>query len=296
MNHYLRSFILFGIVTIFFLTIGLCIGPRAFAFMVVVAGFTNLTVYACADRILLHLLKARELSDEEAPELHRYLRGLVRHTSMPCPQLYVVEDKQPNIFTVGHWRNRSCIVLHQGLIDMHQDRLYQALLARELAVIEAGGVHSSSIAACFAIPLLNLTERLGFRATNVSGGLTYELPEKRFDAMLVGVLAPILLTLVDSGISFHRIFQADRRGAEICEDIEGLSQALQVIDLRARNMTAMTATLALASLYFVNPFSSGLSRGNVIATHPSTTDRLRVLRRIERMSASELVEPEIAAR
>ena len=117
------------------------------------------------------------------------------------------------------------------------------------------------------------------------------------------ILAPIAALIIQLAVSRGREYGADRSGAELTGDPEGLALALQNLDVANRQRgglfglgrrsggapgrqapmpaPAPAANPAFAHLYIVNPLS-GRELGSLFSTHPPIADRMARLRAMER--------------
>ena len=75
------------------------------------------TVYAYADRIVLGMLKARELTVAEGPALHSTVERLSALAGVPKPKLYVIADGHPRALAAGRGPNGGAIALTRGFLN-----------------------------------------------------------------------------------------------------------------------------------------------------------------------------------
>jgi heat shock protein HtpX len=75
---------------------------------------------------------------------------------------------------------------------------------------------------------------------------------------------------------------ADETGARIAGDPEALASALAKLAQGAEEVPMHAAQPATASLFIVNPLTSGSSLLNWFSTHPPMGDRIRRLREMTR--------------
>jgi heat shock protein HtpX len=115
--------------------------------------------------------------------------------------------------------------------------------------------------------MLRWTSLLGYNTqrhnnTNFIGSL----------AMLI--VAPIVATLIQMGISRTREYAADEGAAQITGKPLALAAALTKIDTQAQSQRAsFNQNPATASLFIVNPLT-GNDFGAWFSTHPRTADRV----------------------
>ncbi len=95
------------------------------------------------------------------------------------------------------------------------------------------------------------------------------------------ILAPLAASLVQMAISRSREYAADRMGAEISGNPEGLASALERITHGAERIPNPQAegNPATAHLFIVNPLT-GQGMDNLFSTHPSTENRVAALREL----------------
>jgi heat shock protein HtpX len=102
--------------------------------------------------------------------------------------------------------------------------------------------------------------------------------------VLVALVAPLIATLVQLGISRSREYLADATGAQISGDPASLASALVKLERAAESIPPLAPTPAMASLFIVNPFGPAESASRLFSTHPSTEERVRRLRGMARQS------------
>jgi heat shock protein HtpX len=106
--------------------------------------------------------------------------------------------------------------------------------------------------------------------------------------LLGAILAPIAATIIQLAVSRDREYGADRSGASLTHDPEGLASALERLDAVSQQMRAQRGGMfgrrrqqepvpaAMAHLYTVSPL--GGSAGSLFSTHPPIAERVRRLR------------------
>src|SRR4030067_3506601 len=83
-------------------------GKSGMTFALLIAFFMNFITYFFSDKIVLKMYKAREVTEAEAPVLHRIVRRLSQEAGMPMPKVYIIPDMSPNDFATGRKPDYSC--------------------------------------------------------------------------------------------------------------------------------------------------------------------------------------------
>src|SRR3989442_9871391 len=102
MSNALKTTLLLALLTGLLLWIGQLLGgPQGLTLAVVIAAAMNFGTYWFSDRIVLAMYGARELKEEEAPDLFRVIRELAAGVPMPMPRVYLISAEAPNAFATG---------------------------------------------------------------------------------------------------------------------------------------------------------------------------------------------------
>jgi heat shock protein HtpX len=252
--------------------------------MMIAFGFALLMnggAYWFSDRIALRMAGAREVTPDEAPELHQLVAGLARRADLPVPRVAIIDSDSPNAFATGRNPRHGVVAVTLGLLRMLDRDELAGVIAHELAHIKHRDTLVSAVAATAAGAITMLAHMAQWAL--LFGGLGDEGEDDGGLAGLVGslfmiVLAPIAATLIQLAISRAREFGADAAGARIAGDPIPLASALRKLEggVARRPLAAAPAT---AHLYIVNPLRGGAVAG-LFRTHPSTSDRIARLEQL----------------
>lgn len=223
---------------------------------------------AASAQLTLRLYRARAIQPQEAPELWRLLRALAARASLRvAPTPHYVPSPIVNAFAVGS-RERSAVVVTDGLLRRLSQRELAGVLAHEVAHIAHGDLRVMSLAdyvsrltSLFALtgqallilglPLL----LLGMVTLNIWG-------------LLLLVASPHLALLAQLRLSRVRELDADLQAVALTGDPEGLASALLKIERASRSWRGLLLP------GWGNPEPSWLR------THPATEERIRRLIRV----------------
>jgi heat shock protein HtpX len=282
MRNQLKTLFLLGVLSALLISFGGALGPGYFYGFTALALLMNLGAYFFSDRIVLMMHGAQEVAPEQAPALHRLVEELARQARIPKPRVCVIPEAQPNAFATGRNPRHGVVAVTEGIMHLLTERELRGVLAHEIAHIKNRDILVSSIAAVLAAAVGYIANALTF--ASFFGGRQEDEEGESFGAgsLLMVFVAPLLATLVQLGISRAREYMADETGARISGDPEALARALEKLEHGAALVPAATTQPATASLFIVNPLTSGNRLISLFSTHPPMEERIRRLRGLRR--------------
>ena len=245
--------------------------------------------YYYSDKIVLASCKARPATKEEDQKLVNILDSLMVTADLPKkPDLYVVEDAQPNAFATGRNPEHAVVCVTTGLLEKLDYYELEGVLAHEVSHIKNYDILVSAVVSIlvgFIVMLSDIVSRVIFW-----GGARDSDSDNKGNAilMLIGlvllILSPIFGTLMQLALSRKREFLADATAVELTRNPDGLISALQKLDSDPNEL--QTANSATANMYIVTPFRKNGDKGkkkksSIWSTHPSTEARIEALRNIQ---------------
>lgn len=263
----LKTTMLLAALTALFMALGLMIGGRSGMIIALLVAFgMNIFTYWNADKIVLRMHNAVEVSPQSHPQFHSLVARLAARAELPMPRIYIVEDANPNAFATGRNPENASVAATTGLLAMLNHDEIEGVMAHELAHVKNRDTLVMTMVATIA-GAISMLANFGmlFRGDSRSAGI----------AGLVAVLvAPFAAMLVQMAISRSREYGADATGAAIAGQTRGLASALAKIAGPAAQIPNRTATRnpAAAQLYI-----APLSLGGLFSTHPATEDRIAAL-------------------
>ena len=100
--NYTKTAILLAAMTGLFLAVGFALGgEQGMLIAFVVALGMNLFSYWNADKMVLRMHGAREVTPQEAPNFHAMVAELAQRAQLPMPKVYIIDNPQPNAFATG---------------------------------------------------------------------------------------------------------------------------------------------------------------------------------------------------
>lgn len=279
-HNQLKTVLLLGGLSVFLVAIGSALGPGATWIFLGLALAMNVGAYFFSDRLVLRMHGAREVTAEEARDLHEMVDELARHASIPKPRVFLIDDPSPNAFATGRNPEKGVVAVTSGILGLLDRRELRGVIAHELAHIRNRDILVATIAAAIAAAVTYAAQAISFSA--FFGTSDDEEEGSGADALLMAFVAPIAATLIQLGISRSREYLADESGAAICGDPEALARALEKLSQGAERIPSEAAQPATASLYIVNPLTGGARIGRLFSTHPPMEDRVARLREMAR--------------
>ena len=278
----LRTTFLLGALTGLILLIGDYLGGSgglmiAFVFAVVM----NFGSYWFSDKIVLRMYGAHEVDEAEAPQLHRIVRALTTRARLPMPKLYVIPDEGANAFATGRNPQHAAVAVTEGILRLMSERELTGVLAHELAHVQNRDILISSIAATLAGVILMIANMAQWAA--IFGGFSRSDDEEgggMLGMLVMAIVAPLAATVIQMAISRTREYAADRTGAQMSGDPQGLASALEKLG-RASERMPVDASPQTAHFFIVNPLS-GQSVAKLFSTHPPLEERIARLRGLVR--------------
>jgi heat shock protein HtpX len=283
MKNQLKTIFLLGVLSAVLIGFGGMLGPGYLYGFTALALLMNLGAYFFSDRLVLRMSGAEEVSPERAPALHRTVEELASQARIPPPRVYVIAEEQPNAFATGRNPQHGVIAVTEGILRLLSERELRGVLAHELAHIKNHDILVATIAAAIAAAVGYIANALSFAAFFGGGGQDDEHEEgSTGNGILLALVTPFLAMLIQMGISRAREYMADETGARISGDPEALASALAKLTRGAELMPMHSPQPATASLFIVNPLTSGSSLLNWLSTHPPMDERIRRLREMTR--------------
>ncbi len=276
----IKTIFLLGILTAVLIAVGGAMGKGYLYAFTGLAILINFGAYFFSDRVVLSMHRAREVSPTEAPALHRMVAELARSAEIPEPRLFIIPEAQPNAFATGRNPAHGVVAVTEGLLRLMNERQIRGVLAHEIAHIRNRDILVATVAASIAAAVTYIAQ-IGQFAAIFGGGSQRDDEDGPglVGGLLMLIVAPIAATLIQLAVSRSREYMADRTGAKLAGDPEGLASALERLHESA-GIIPSRANPATASLFIINPLS-GKGIQSLFSTHPAVEERVRRLRMLD---------------
>lgn len=258
-------------------------GVSFLALALVFSGLSGLVSYYTSDSIVLTISKAKEVSPQEAPDLHKLVENMCIASGIPKPKVYIITDTSMNAFATGRDPNHSSICFTTGIIQRLEKRELEGVVAHEMSHIGNFDTRLMCIVSVLVgtISLLSnwMTRGFFFKGKRRSSGSSDgELGGILFlIGLVLLIVSPLISTLIKLAVNRQREYLADSTAALITRYPKGLADALKKISQDTEILEA--ANSATAHMYIADPVRTGLksSISTLFDTHPSIQERIRRL-------------------
>lgn len=249
-------------------------------FIIFIVGIMLLAQYYFSDKLVLASTGAKEVSPQQAPELHAIVDRLSMLADMPKPRVAVMPTRIPNAFATGRNPKNAVVAVTQGLMQQLTTQEVEAVLAHEISHIKNRDVAVMTIASFFATVASFIVQNFFF-----VGGFGRDREERGSFMLIyfVSLLVYLISFFLIRAISRYREYSADRGAAFLTGSPGLLRDALIKISGTMKNVPERDLRQAEGvNAFFIIPALKGESFAELFSTHPSLERRLAYLRELER--------------
>jgi heat shock protein HtpX len=243
-----------------------------------------------SDKIALAAAGAREVSPQEAPQLHGMVDRLCALADMDKPRIAIAPTDMPNAFATGRNSKNSVLCVTEGLMRRLEPEELEGVIAHELSHVAHKDVQVMTYASLLAI-VAGLLVRFAFYSELFGGGRRSNNDQNAgliiLGIMVVSMVVYAVSFLLIRVLSRYRELAADRSGALLTGQPSALKSALiKVSDSMARipsqdlrQAEPLNAFFFAPALNFRDPKAS---LAKLFSTHPSLDRRIEELDKIQR--------------
>ena len=252
--------------------------------------------YWFSAKIAMYAMHAKEVTPEQAPELHGVVDRLCALADMPKPKVAIATTDVPNAFATGRSPKAAVVCVTTGLLRRLDEPEVEAVLSHEISHVAHRDVAVMTIASGLGM-IAGLLTRVMFYSELFGGGRGGGNNQQSQAALiemivlLVSVVVYFISFLLTMALSRYRELAADRSGALLIGRPSLLASALVKItgemgriptkDLRAAEpFNAFFFAPAVAN-GATQGGGGGFSFGNLFRTHPTLERRLAQLEALE---------------
>jgi heat shock protein HtpX len=248
--------------------------------ILLICGGLALLQLTTSDKLAMHAMGAREVTPQEAPELHAMIERLCIQADLPKPKIAVAQTNMPNAFALGRSQKSATVCATTGIMNLLSPAELEGVMAHELSHVKNRDVMVMTIASFFA-SIAAMVLQFGFL---FGGGGQSDDDEGP------GMLAIIVVSLIVYAISYflmmalsrYREFAADRGAALVTGRPSALAAALRKISSGMDRLPQQDLRVAnqLSAFYIAPPSKQSIM--GLFATHPPMEQRIERLMAYER--------------
>jgi heat shock protein HtpX len=245
-----------------------------------------------SDTLALKAMRAREVTPEQAPELHGVIDRLCALADMPKPRVAIAYTDMPNAFATGRSPSHSALCVTTGILDRLTAEEMEGVLAHELSHVAHRDVLVMTLAASAGIAAGMLTRGAqygmlfgggGRRDNNSNNGPPFWLI-----ALVISLVVYAVSFFLTRLLSRYRELCADRSGAFLTQKPAALASALTKISSEVASIPSKDLReVQSMNAFFITPAISGMGLRTLTSTHPSLEQRLEQLAKV----SAELGKP-----
>ncbi|WP_340559578.1 zinc metalloprotease HtpX [Streptomyces sp. GSL17-111] len=272
-----------GLLYVVFMGVLIALLQNAWPLIVLFAGGMFVVQFWFSDRIAAYSMGAREVTPEQAPELHGAVDRLCALADMPKPRVAIADSDVPNAFATGRSQDKALVCATTGLLRRLEPEELEGVLAHELSHVAHRDVAVMTFASFLGVLAGSLT-RLALWGGIMRGGernqntaiLALVIP-------LVSVVVYVISFLLTRLLSRYRELSADRGAALLTGKPSALAAALTKISGQMSRIPTRDLRRAEPfNAFFFVPAFSGDSLARLFSSHPTLEQRLAQLATITR--------------
>ena len=285
-NHYngLKTTLLFSGIFAVLLALGSVVAGGSYIWAFALFGVA-MTAYGYwnSDKIAIKAMRARPVTEAEAPAMYRIVRELSTAATKPMPRLFISPTEAPNAFATGRSPSHAAVCCTEGILELLDERELRGVLGHELMHVYNRDILTASVAAAVAGVITSVAQMFMWMSFFGGGGGEDDNSANPVAMMAMALLAPLAATTIQLAITRTREYDADEDGAKLTGDPLALASALRKLERgTAAAPLAPERDLVNAShMMIANPFRpQDVSR--LFATHPPMAERIA---RLETMAS-----------
>jgi heat shock protein HtpX len=288
-SRMLLTMFLLGLLYVVFVAVLVALKIPLVLVLLIAGGFLFFQ-YFFSDRIALATMRGREVTPEQAPELHQMVDRLCALADMPKPRVAIADSDVPNAFATGRNQKHAVVCVTTGILRRLSAPELEAVLSHELSHVAHRDVAVMTLASFLGI-LAGFVVRSSIYAGAYGGGGWGRSSNDRDNNAGAVILLVVLASAVVYALSFlltrllsrYRELSADRAGAILIGRPSLLAAALVKITGEMGRIPTrdLRAAEPLNAFFFAPALAPGFSFSSLFATHPPLDRRLEQLAELE---------------
>jgi len=247
--------------------------------ILLICGGLALLQLTTSDKLALHAMGAREVTPQEAPELHAMIERLCIQADLPKPKIAVAQTNMPNAFALGRSQKSATVCATTGIMNMLSPAELEGVMAHELAHVKNRDVMIMTIVSFFA-SVAAMILQFGFLFGGGGHGDDDDGPGM-FAIIIMSLVVYVVSFVLMMALSRYREFVADRGAALVTGRPSALASALRKISSGMDRLPQQDLRVAneLSAFFIASPKKVV---AGMFATHPPMEQRIEKLMQYER--------------
>lgn len=238
--------------------------------------------WAFGDSMMLGFAGAQEITPDSPQhrEIFKTVENIALAAGLPTPRVYIMNDSSLNAFATGRTPRDASIALTRGIIKKLDKSELEGVIAHEMAHIGNRDIRLNMLIITGIGVTVFLANVLWYTATHNLGSRNKE--KQGLDLTLwicwlvLSIFNVAIVPLLHMAISRNREYAADATGAHITRNPQALASALRKISGDSR-LTQLDKVKTMSSACIANPGNPHAFFNELMATHPSTENRIKRL-------------------
>lgn len=272
---------LIGLLYVVFVGVLLAILRDSWFLVLVIAGGLFVVQFWFSDRIAAYSMGAREVTPEQAPELHGAVDRICALADMPKPRVAIADSDVPNAFATGRNEKTALVCATTGLLRRLEPEELEGVIAHELSHVAHRDVVVMTIASFLGV-LAGLMVRVWLYSGLSRSSRDVNTAVAVLVIPLVSAAVYVISFLLTRLLSRYRELSADRAAALLTGRPSALASALTKVTGQMARIPTQDLRKAepFNAFWFAPAFSSKESLGRLLSSHPTLEQRLDQLGRI----------------
>jgi len=276
LKSFFLMFFIFAILVLFGYVISFAFEPGFFFIIMIISIIISLSYiwisFYNSGKIAIASVGAKEAKRNDYKQFYQLVEGLTIASGLPMPKLYVMPSQQINAFASGRDPKNAVICVTEGALNKLDKRELEGVLAHELGHVANYDIRYMTLITVM-VGMVAIISELFLRSLWFSGDHDNKNAIFIVIGIALAILAPIVVQLVQLGISRKREFTADATAVKFTRYPQGLIGALKKIKSDYAPEEKKVSK-AVAPLFFSNPLKGWGS------THPPIEKRIATLEKM----------------
>lgn len=245
--------------------------------VLVIAGLIGVGQWFFSDKLATAAMRAKDVTPEEAPELHGMVDRLCTLADMKKPRVAIAHTDVPNAFATGRSPEKSVVCVTTGIMRRLDAEEMEGVLSHELSHVAHRDVMVMTIAGFLGV-IAGLVMRWGFLFSMGGRGRNQQAQMMFLAVWLGSIVVYFISFLLTRALGRYRELCADRSGAYLTGKPSALASALTKISGEMARIP--TRDLRQEQAFNAFMFTPALHKESVtglFSTHPPLEKRLQQL-------------------